>query len=230
MVLPHRDEIEILPSILSADPAHLSADIQRIVDAGGRLFHFDVMDGHFVPNLTFGPHILKGLARKVDAWYDVHLMVSNPGDVIPWFKHERTRRITIHVEAEGNTEDHITAIEEAGAIPGLTIRPMTPAEAVEPYLDRVGLVLVMTVEPGFPGQSFRTDVMDKLERIASQSRTNGQRRFHVQVDGGIDEQTIETVVSHGANSIVAGSTIFEANDPAAMYRTLMEKAVGAASA
>lgn len=228
MVLPHPNDIEILPSILSADPAHLSADIQRIVDAGGRLFHFDVMDGHFVPNLTFGPHILKGLARKVDADYDVHLMVSNPGDVIPWFEHDRTRRISFHVEAEGDTEANLKAVEATGAIPGLTVRPRTPVEEVVPWLDRVGLVLVMTVEPGFPGQSFREDVMDKLETVARQAVVDGKRRYHVQVDGGIDEDTIETAVSHGANSIVAGSTIFGADDPAAMYRRLLEKARAAA--
>lgn len=225
MPAPRQNEIEILPSILSADPARMADHMRPLIDAGCSLFHVDIMDGHFVPNLTYGPHVVKGLAKVFDVEYDVHLMVDNPARVIPWFSHPKTTRITIHIEATDDLPSLLDLIEKAGAIPGVSVKPDTPIDSLLPHLDRIRQVLVMSVEPGFGGQEYMASATKKLEQLSALAMgKDGRRRFIVQVDGGINPETIRTATAAGAHSIVAGSIVFGDADPPGMYRTLLEAA------
>ena len=207
---------KIAASILSADFANLKHDCTRLLEAGVDLMHFDVMDGHFVPNISYGAPVLKCLhAAMPDVYYDVHLMISDPARYAADFARAGASLITFHLEAVPDTaEEVIAAIRAAGCQVGISIRPGTPVEAVFPYLGAVDLILVMSVEPGFGGQSFMADQMPKVRQVREAVRRHGGEVW-IQVDGGVSARTIEQCADAGADVFVAGSAVYGAASAAA---------------
>ena len=205
----------VAPSLLSADFAHLARDCHSCLDAGAEFLHFDVMDGHFVPNISFGAPVLSSIAKAVPAFYDVHLMLTDPLDYLPMFLKAGASMITFHLEANSPVEETIDAIHAGGAKAGIVLKPATPAEAAFPWLDKVEMVLVMSVEPGFGGQKFQSGALDKLAAIRQQAVKTGRSELLLEVDGGIDRNTAPLCVKAGASVLVAGSAVFGAADPAA---------------
>lgn len=197
------------PSILAADFARLGEEIRAVDAAGADMIHVDIMDGHFVPNLSIGPPVVQAIRPITNLPLDVHLMLSEPGRYVPAFLAAGADHITIHVESEGDLHAILGAIHAAGCSAGITLRPGTPAEALEPYLAEVDMVLVMTVEPGFGGQSFRADQVPKIRAIRERLDALG-RPVHLEVDGGLNAETSRTVVAAGANVLVAGNSVFRA--------------------
>ena len=179
----------VAPSLLSADFAHLARDCRSCLDAGAEFLHFDVMDGHFVPNISFGAPVLSSIAKAVPAFYDVHLMLTDPLDYLPMFLKAGASMITFHLEANSPVEETIDAIHAGGAKAGIVLKPATPAEAAFPWLDKVEMVLVMRVEPGFGGQKFQSGALDKLAAIRQQAVKTGRSELLLEVDGGIDRNT-----------------------------------------
>ncbi len=205
----------VAPSLLSADFAHLARDCRSCLDAGAEFLHFDVMEGHFVPNISFGAPVLSSIAKAVPAFYDVHLMLTDPLDYLPMFLKAGASMITFHLEANSPVEETIDAIHAGGAKAGIVLKPATPAEAAFPWLDKVEMVLVMSVEPGFGGQKFQSGALDKLAAIRQQAVKTGRSELLLEVDGGIDRNTAPLCVKAGASVLVAGSAVFGAADPAA---------------
>ena len=205
----------VAPSLLSADFAHLARDCRSCLDAGAEFLHFDVMDGHFVPNISFGAPVLSSIAKAVPAFYDVHLMLTDPLDYLPMFLKAGAAMITFHLEANSPVEETIDAIHAGGAKAGIVLKPATPAQAAFPWLDKVEMVLVMSVEPGFGGQKFQSGALDKLAAIRQQAVKTGRSELLLEVDGGIDRNTAPLCVKAGASVLVAGSAVFGAADPAA---------------
>lgn len=212
---------KIAASILSADFADLAADCQRLLNQGTDLLHFDVMDGHFVPNISFGAPVLECLHKALpEVFYDVHLMISNPVKYAPDFAKAGANLITFHLEAVPDAvPETIAAIRAAGCQVGISIKPGTPAEAVYPYLDDLDLVLVMSVEPGFGGQKFMPSALDKLRWLKAEREARGLS-YLLEVDGGVDAATAPLCVEAGADVLVAGSAVFGAADPAAAVGAL----------
>ena len=200
--------IQISPSILSSDFANLQTEIDAITDGGADLVHVDVMDGHFVPNLTIGVPVVGSIKKISRLPLDVHLMISDPLFYVPAFAKAGSDLITFHLESDSDPDETIRAIRASGARVGIAIKPKTPAEAVFPYLDRVDMVLVMTVEPGFGGQSFMADMLPKIRLVRSRLLEIGHEA-DIQVDGGIDSKTAPLVAEAGANVLVAGSAVFK---------------------
>lgn len=212
--------VSIAPSILAADFARLGEEIAAIDAAGAEVIHVDVMDGHFVPNLTIGPPVVKALRGCSKRPFDVHLMVTDPQDFVAPFAEAGADGITIHVEIEGDVHGTLEHIRSRGCSRGISLRPNTPASDLEPYIDEVELILVMTVEPGFGGQSFRADMLPKIREIREMIRRSG-RSVHLEVDGGINPETAPRVIEAGANLLVAGTSVFRApNGPAAAIRVM----------
>ena len=205
----------VAPSLLAADFAHLARDCRTCLDAGAKFLHFDVMDGHFVPNISFGAPVLTSIAKAVPAFYDVHLMLTDPLDYVPMFLKAGASMITFHLEANSPVDKMIEAIHAGGAQAGIVIKPATPAEDVFPWLDKVEMVLVMSVEPGFGGQKFQSGALDKLSALRAQAVKIGRPELLLEVDGGIDRTTAPLCVNAGASVLVAGSAVFGAADPAA---------------
>jgi ribulose-phosphate 3-epimerase len=201
----------IAPSILSADFACLGDAVDTVAPAADML-HVDVMDGHFVPNLTIGPPVVASLRKHTDLYLDCHLMMTNPGEYLEAFRKAGANGCTVHVEV-GDTAGLIDKMHELGLDVGLAVNPETPLEVVEPWLASVDLLLLMTVHPGFGGQRFMSEVMDKVTR-ARQLIDGGGMRVAIQVDGGIDERTAPIAARAGADVFVAGSAVFGADDPA----------------
>lgn len=203
--------IKIAPSILSADFANLGRDINRAMQAGADLIHVDIMDGHFVPNISFGPPVLKSIRAATDAFLDVHLMISQPEQYLDAFIKSGSDLINIHLESEGNIELMLAKIREAGLKNALTIKPKTPVSALLPYLDKIDMVLVMSVEPGFGGQSFMECVLEKIQELR---QIIDERRLvcKIEVDGGITAQTAPQAILAGADILVAGSAVYGADD------------------
>ncbi len=207
-------KILVAPSILAANFADLGNEIARVEKAGADIIHVDIMDGHFVPNLTIGPPVVQAIRKTSKLPFDVHLMLSNPKMFVKPFADAGADHITIHVECSDNIEDTIREIRSFGCSAGLSLKPKTPAEELIPYLDKIDLVLVMTVEPGFGGQSFMADMMQKTRAIRNAIRKLG-KNIHLEVDGGVDGRTVFTVAEAGANMIVAGTSVFRAPEGAA---------------
>ena len=201
----------VAPSILSADFADLAHAIDRVAGVAD-LLHVDVMDGHFVPNLTIGPPVVAAVDRHTDLVLDCHLMMTNPGEFLEAFRKAGADWVSVHVEV-GDTGALIDEMRHLGLNVGLAINPETPYEAVEPWLADVDHVLVMTVHPGFGGQRFMAEVVPKLRRIASAIEERSLSAA-VEVDGGIDRSTVGTVADAGATIFVAGNAVFGSDDPA----------------
>ncbi len=218
-------DARVAPSVLSADMGHLAAQVAEVMDAGARVIHFDVMDGHFVPPITIGPLVLSGIADRVHeagGAVDVHLMIEAPERQIEEFARAGADAITFHAEATPHANRTLAAIREAGCLAGIALNPGTPVEAVQELRGLADLVLCMSVNPGWGGQSFIESSPAKVERLLP---LVGDAR--IEVDGGVDATTAGPLATAGASLFVAGSAIFGAEDPAAAYTAIAE-AAGAA--
>jgi ribulose-phosphate 3-epimerase len=216
--------VEIAPSILSADFARLGEEIQAVEKAGAGVLHVDVMDGHFVPNITVGLPVVKGLARVTQLPIDAHLMISDPGLYAEQFVKAGARMVSVHVEADPHLHRTIMSIKSAGAQAGAVINPATPVDSLQEILEFVDYVLIMSVNPGFGGQKFISTALDKVRRLRQMIDHRGLP-VRIEIDGGIDLKNIQQVVEAGAEIIVAGSAVFGAKDPGQAVRELREATV-----
>jgi ribulose-phosphate 3-epimerase len=238
-------DIQIAPSLLSADFLNLERDVRLIEQARPEWLHVDVMDGHFVPNLTIGPPVVRALKKVTAIPLDVHLMITNPAEQLDWFLDAGADLVTVHVEAGNRALKGARAmggspsaervsdpsllvalidrIHAAGARAGISLNPGTPTTAIEPFVGLVELVLVMSVHPGFGGQAFIDDAVDRVARIAAHARSLGASPL-LEVDGGINVQTARLVAEQGADVLVAGNAVFGAPDPCAALRQIREAA------
>ena len=218
--------IELAPSILSADFAHLAEQVQRATEGGGTLVHVDIMDGHFVPNLTIGPPVVKSLRKATDLPLDCHLMIENPDEFIPMFIEAGANWISVHQEACRHLDRTLHHIREHGALAGVVLNPATPVEMLSEVFDIVDYVLIMSVNPGFGGQEFIPRAIHKIRRLAELRNQHGLS-YRIEVDGGISLDTVANVVRAGAEILVAGNAIFGQGDPKSNAQKLLKAAVEA---
>jgi ribulose-phosphate 3-epimerase len=215
--------IDLAPSILSADFARLAEDANAAVRGGGTVLHVDVMDGHFVPNITIGPPVVKSLRKAVDVPLDCHLMIENPDEYIPAFADAGANWISVHQEATRHLNRSLDLIRTCGAKVGVVINPATPVQTLGEVLDMVDYVLVMSVNPGFGGQRFIPGALEKVRKLATMRAAKGVD-FRIEIDGGIDLQTVGPAVRAGAEILVAGSHIFGHGNPTENAEALLRAA------
>jgi ribulose-phosphate 3-epimerase len=212
--------VELAPSILSADFARLGEQAQAAVDGGGTLLHVDIMDGHFVPNITIGPPVVASLRKAVKVPLDCHLMIERPDEFIPVFAEAGANWISVHQEACAHLDRSLRLIASHGCKPGVVINPATPVHTLHEVLPLVHYVLVMSVNPGFGGQTFIPSSLKKIETLVELRESRGLN-FFIEVDGGIHRDTVADVVKAGAEILVAGSAVFEHNTPTESARQLL---------
>ena len=216
--------LEIAPSILSADFTKLGAEIDAIERGGAEIVHVDVMDGHFVPNITVGLPVVKAVARATRLMIDTHLMIDEPGRYATQFVEAGAKMFSVHVEIDPHLHRTLMSIRDSGALAGVAINPATPLSSIEESLQFADFVLLMSVNPGFGGQKFISSSLDKLRRLRSMIDERGLQT-RIEIDGGIDRTNIAEVVGAGAEIIVAGSAIFGTPDPAQGVRELRDASV-----
>ncbi len=204
-------KIQISPSILSADFSNLEKDIKKLEAAGADMIHVDVMDGHFVPNITIGPPVIKALRSKTSLPFDVHLMIDPVHKYIKDFANAGADIITIHPEATPNLQESIDEIKSFKKKVGISLNPDTKIDVIEDYLNKVDLILIMSVYPGFGGQKFISDVLEKIKKLKN-LKDKKKLNFDIEVDGGINFSNFKSVIDAGANVLVSGTTIFKEND------------------
>ncbi len=213
-------KIEIWPSVLGANMMCLGEEIRRVEELGIGWLHLDHMDGHFVPNISFGPDFVSAMRKQTKLFLDVHLMLSEPMKYIETYAKAGADLITVHVEADDDAETMLRAIAAQGIKAGISIKPGTPVQAIEPLLPLCDLVLVMTVEPGFGGQSLREDCVAKIPELKAIIEKSG-RDILIEVDGGVKRENAEKVVRAGADVLVMGTGLFRADDPKAVVREVL---------
>ncbi len=214
---------EIAPSILSADFTRLNEEIDAIKAGGAKILHVDVMDGHFVPNITIGLPVVKSLRKATDMTIDCHLMISDPGVYAVQFVKAGADMVSVHIEADAHIHRTLTAIRDAGAKSGVAINPGTPLGSIEELLPFVDFILLMSVNPGFGGQKFIHTSIDRLRRLREMIRASGFD-IKIEIDGGVDAENVSEVVEAGAEFIVAGSAVFGGGKPTEAVKAMIEAA------
>src|SRR5438309_3791564 len=214
-------KIIVAPSILAADFSKLADEVRLVEQADADWIHCDIMDGHFVDNISFGPMVIEVLRKQTKLPLDVHLMIEHADHYVPHFIEAGANSIPVHVESESkhDVDKTLQQIRENGCRVGLTLNPATPFDLLEPFLDKIDMLLVMTVHPGFGGQSFRAEQMEKVKRAAEWNKTR-DRKIDIEVDGGINPETARVSIQNGANVLVAGTSIFRSRDYAKTIRDL----------
>lgn len=214
---------KISPSVLSADFSNIEKDIKMVEDGGANLLHIDVMDGHFVPNITFGPFIVKAIKKVTSIPLDVHLMIENPGDYVDDFISAGADYLTIHVEATKHLHRVIQKIKSKGIKVGVSLNPHTPLSMIEEVISDIDLILIMAVNPGFGGQSFIPNTIDKLKRLQKLLILHDAKHIEVEVDGGVKLENIKEISDAGCDIFVSGSGIFKATDPKDMIKKMKQE-------
>jgi ribulose-phosphate 3-epimerase len=218
--------VQILPSILSADFARLGDDIATVERGGAKMLHVDVMDGHFVPNLTLGPPVVKSIRKITNLILDVHLMITDPDTYAPVFIEAGADQVSVHYEAATHLDRTLRLIQSHGAKAGVVLNPATSVNVLEDVLDVMDFVLIMSVNPGFGGQAFIPNSLKKIRRLAEMRQARGLD-FAIEIDGGVSHDNVESIVQAGCNWLVAGSHIFHSADPAATVKDMQHLAENA---
>jgi ribulose-phosphate 3-epimerase len=215
--------VQIVPSILSADFSRLGEDIAKVERGGARMLHVDIMDGHFVPNLTMGPPVVKSIRKVTGLTLDLHLMITDPDTYAPVFIEAGADQVSVHYEAARHLDRTLRLIQSHGARAGVVLNPATPVALLEDVIEIVDYVLVMSVNPGFGGQEF---IPNSLKKIRSLDRVRRERRldFAIEIDGGVSHDNVESIVQAGCNWLVAGSHVFRSADPAATVKQMQHLA------